>query len=323
MPGRNGLETTMQPNVGATETDAHMGRIAAFIDDFSIETVPASSREITSFGAHLRPGATVYVGSPPTRDPGEVVDTARLLHQAGFRPVPHIAACAIADRDRLEDLLHRLTSQADVDQVLVIGGSRVKPVGEFRSASQILETGLLEEFGIRRVGVAGYPEGHPEIPQEELLAALREKIAYGQRTGAEIHIVTQFCFDPGRVVSWEKHIRSKLGSIPVHVGIAGPASFASLVKYARICGIGQSVRFLTRGASALHKLPVFSPDYFLAAIAEHKALDPRCAIEKAHFYSFGGTARTARWLAAIRAGPIAAHPDGRGNAVAAASERPQ
>lgn len=320
MPGRNSLETTMRPGVGAPGTDAHIGRIAAFIDDFSIETVASSPREIGSFGAHLRPGATVYVGSPPTRDPGEVVDTARLLREAGFRPVPHIAARAIADRDRLEDLLHRLTSQADVDQVLVVGGGRVKPVGEFRSALQILETGLLEEFGIRRVGVAGYPEGHPAIPQEELLAALDEKIAHGRRTGTEIHIVTQFCFDPARVASWEKHIRSKLGPVPVHVGIAGPASLASLVKYARICGIGQSVRLLTRGASSLHKLPVFSPDYFLAAIAEHKDLDPSCGIVKAHFYSFGGTARTARWLAAIQAGPIAAHPDGGGNMVAGASE---
>ena len=308
MLDKNSVETTMPPGVGAPGADAHSERIAAFVDNFSIETVPSSPREIASLGAHLRPGATVYVGLPPTRDPSDVVDTARLLHQAGFRPVPHIAASAIADRDRLEDLLHRLTSQADVDQVLVVGGNRLKPVGEFRSAMQILDTGLLEEFGIRRVGVAGYPEGHPAISEDELLAALEEKIAHGRRTGAEIHIVTQFCFDPGRVVSWEKHIRSKFGPVPVHVGIAGPASFASLVKYARICGIGPSVRLLTRGASSLHKLPVFSPDYFLAAIAEHKALDPRCGIEKAHFYSFGGTARTARWLAAIQAGAIAANP---------------
>ncbi len=88
--------------------------------------------------------------------------------------------------------------------------------------------------------------------------------------------------------------------VPVHVGMPGPASLTSLVKYARICGVGASVSFLTRGASSPHKLLLWSPDHFLTRLANTSAADPDCGNEKAHFYGFGGIAKTARWLAALQ-----------------------
>lgn len=316
MLGKNVLGVKAPPQSGPRDAGAQVRRIVDFVRDFSIETTPVSSREIASFGAHLRRGTTVYVVSPPGRRLGDIIETARGLHRFGFRPVPHIAARSIADRDCLANFLQQITSQAGVDQVLVVGGSRVKPVGDFHCALQIIETGLLDKFGIRRIGVAGHPEGHPVVPREEIMESLRQKVAYGRRVGAEIHVVTQFCFDPDLVVDWEKDIRATVGDIPVHVGIPGPASLTSLVKYARICNIGESVRFLTRGASAALKLVNWSPDYFLTALVNHKAVDPDCGITKAHFYSFGDVTGTARWLAAARDSVIAMHRDGRGFAVA-------
>ena len=276
------------------------GPVGRLVRDYSIETVPAPAKEIASFGALLPPGTAVYVVWPPGRSLAEVVDTARGLHRLGLRPVPHLAARGIADRDGLEDLLRQITAQAGVDQVLVVAGSAVKPAGEFHCALQILETGLLERFGIRRIGVAGYPEGHPTIPPRDVLAALRKKLAYGRRAGSQIYVVSQVCFDPDRVLAWERGLRATVGPVPVHVGMPGPASPTSLVKYARICGVGASVRFLTRGASSPHKLLLWSPDHFLTRLANTSAADPDCGNEKAHFYGFGGIAKTARWLAALQ-----------------------
>lgn len=297
---------------GSPGADAQVRRIVDFVSDFSIETVPTSSRDIKSFSAHLARGTKVYVVSPPSRRLGDIAETARCLHKLGLRPVPHIGASSIADRGSLADFLQQVTLQAGVDDVLVVGGSRAKAVGEFHNSLQILETGLLDRFGIRRIGVAGHPEGHPTVSEDELMEALRRKRDYARQTGAELYIVTQFCFDPDIVVDWVKRVRASVGNVPVHVGIPGPASLTSLVKYARICSIGASVSLLTRGAGSAIKLATWMPDQFLTALANHRAVDPDCGIGKAHFYSFGGAARTARWLMAVRNSAIAMSEDGRG-----------
>jgi methylenetetrahydrofolate reductase (NADPH) len=292
---------------------AQTERIVDLIRDFSIETVPISAPKITSMGVHLEHGSDVYVGWPPSRSIGAVIETAARLSRWGYRPVPHIAARSIATRDDLAQALRRLSAEAGVDQVLLVGGSRFKPLGEFHCALQILETGLFEEFGIRRLGLAGHPEGHPEVGRGDLVEALRQKLAYGRRAGVDMYIATQFGFDANAVVTWVEEVRRAFGPVPVHVGVPGPASLTSLVKYARICGIGDSVRFLTRGANSVLKLATtWTPDKFLTALAHYQVAKPRSGIEKVHFYSFGGAARTARWLAGVRDGNFTVHADGRG-----------
>lgn len=284
------------------EAAAQGGLHAEFLRGFSIETLPVSSSDIAALAAQLPPGTEVYIGWPSSRGPGYIIDTARLLHRAGLRPVPHIAACRVTGRDDLAEFLRRLTAEAGVDQVLVVGGQSAAPVGPFHAALQVFETGLFEEFGIRRIGIAGHPEGHPAVAREELVVALREKIDHGKRTGADIHVVTQFCFDPQILLDWEKDFRATFPGTAIRVGIPGPTSPASLLRYAKFCGIGDSMRFLKRGAGSVLKLASWSPDYILHALAAHKVADPDCAIEAVHFYSFGGAARTARWLAEVRKG---------------------
>ncbi|MEE8444388.1 MAG: methylenetetrahydrofolate reductase, partial [Alphaproteobacteria bacterium] len=172
------------------ETEAQGGLHADFLRGFSIETLPVSSSEVAALAAQLPPGTEVYIGWPSSRGPGYIIDAARQLRAAGHRPVPHIAARRVTSRDDLAGFLRRLTTEAGVDQVLVVGGQPAEPVGPFHAALQIFETGLLEEFGIRRIGVAGHPEGHPAVAREDLVVALREKIDHGKRTGADIHVVT-------------------------------------------------------------------------------------------------------------------------------------
>ncbi len=298
---------------GPATPEAQKQRIADLVGEFSIETVPVSAAELGSLAGQLEPGAPVYVGWPPGRTLDAVVDTAVRLHQLGCSPVPHIVARNLADGDDLAALLRRLCAQAGVDQVLVVGGGRASPVGEFSRALQLLETGHFEAAGIRRIGIAGYPEGHPRVAKRLLFEALRKKIAAGRRAGMDMHIVTQFGFDADAVVAWIDEVRRSVGDIPVRVGIPGPARLTSLVKYAWICGVGDSVRFLTRGAASVVKVAtVWTPDKFLAALAGHPGAGPRAAIEAVHFYSFGGAPRTARWAARVGAGNFTLHRDGQG-----------
>ena len=50
-----------------------------------------------------------------------------------------------------------------VHRVLLLGGDEPKAKGPFADSLEILESGLLRDSGIREIGVAGYPEGHPRI----------------------------------------------------------------------------------------------------------------------------------------------------------------
>lgn len=323
-PGVTGPDPTgakSGPASGSWQDRAEARRIVGLLEDFSIESLPATEKAVASLGETLRPGAPVYVVSPPARTQSEVVETAVLLDRAGFRPVPHVAARSFADRDRLADYLWRLTSRARVDRVLLVGGNRRKPIGEFETALDVLETGLFQEFGIRRVGLAGHPEGHPEVAADVIAAALRDKIAYGREAGLEMHVVTQFCFDPHVVIDWVAELQSDLGPVPVHVGVPGPGSLTSLVRFARMCKIGDSVRFLTRGAGKALLLANWTPDKFLTALAYYTSVNPDCGIDRLHFYSFGGTLRTAKWLAAVCKGDFAMHSDGRGFSLNAKAPR--
>jgi methylenetetrahydrofolate reductase (NADPH) len=121
-------------------------------------------------------------------------------------------------------------------------------------------------------------------------------------------------FEAAPPLAWERMIRTTHGSHPpIHVGVPGPASIRSLLSYARLCGVGNSMWVLTRQAGNLLKLASLSyPDGLIAALARQRALDPRCRVERLHFYPFGGLARTARWIEAIRAGAFTLHDDGSG-----------
>jgi methylenetetrahydrofolate reductase (NADPH) len=145
---------------------------------------------------------------------------------------------------------------------------------------------------------------------------LAQKLDYAQRTSAAARLVTQFLFEAEALLAWERAIRAHGNTLPLHVGVPGPATIKTLLNYARLCGVGNSMRMLTRQAGSLFKLASIShPDTLLTALAQHRANDPATRIERLHFYPFGGVARLARWLAAIREGAFTLTDDGTGFAV--------
>ncbi len=279
--------------------------ISAFLAGASLELSSRDPAEIDACAGLLEPGTPVYISFPPGQTYHGTVALAARLARAGFRPVPHVAARRLAGRDALDDYLARAVGEAGVDSALVIAGDSDRPGRAFDSSLALLETGLFQRHGIVRIGVAGYPEGHPRIVPSALEAALAAKKTFARRTGIELGIVTQFCFEADSILSWAAKMKGH--GLPMRVGLAGPASLPRLLRFAALCGVGNSVRALKARPRALTRLMVEAgPEVALRDLAR-RAEPPLAGV---HFFCFGGLVRTARWLRAVRDGRFELTEDG-------------
>ena len=285
--------------------------IAKSASDWSIEVTPAGATKIESFAGILEEGTTVNVTFLPGSDPLDTIATAKRLADDGMNAVPHIAARSLQNKEQLDDLLKRMTSEANVREVLVIGGGVDNPVGEFDCTMQILQTGLIQKYGITHIGVSGHPEGSPDISVDQLAQAISQKNEFARKEGLSLYMETQFCFDPAAVLAWEKTIRQAGNQLPIRIGIPGPATIKTLFRFAQISGIGPSMRFIAKQARNVAKLmTVQSPHELLAGLAEGMAADNKCLLQHFHYYPFGGFAKTAAYAKAVEQGNIRLLPKG-------------
>jgi methylenetetrahydrofolate reductase (NADH) len=287
--------------------------LIALVDGYSIETTPATAAKVDSFKALLPAGTRVNVTFLPGTDYNDTVATAERLRREGMVPVPHIAARSIPSKAALETYLGRLRDEAGVEEALVIGGGVTTPLGPFDASMQLLETGLFRQFGIRRVGIAGHPEGTPDIAPDEVRKATLAKARWALDTGIDMYLITQFCFEAAPVIRWIHDLRGAGIHLPVRIGVPGPASIKTLLRYAQECGIGPSMRVITRQAKNVAKLlTVQAPDALLAGLAEFKASDPSDQLAGIHLYAFGGFAKTCHWFNAVRSGTFDLARNGKG-----------
>ena len=235
-------------------------RISDLVADFSIEITPATAARHAALADLLPAGTRVYVAFVPGADHRSVAATAARVRREGLVPVPHFPARSIVDRAQLEDYLRRVTAEAGVDEVLVIGGGIDLPRGAFAGTRSLLETGLFEAHGIRVIGLAGHPEGQRQLSAPGAPMTLEQKVDYARRTSAEVRLVTQFMFEAEPLFAWERMIRAQGNDLPIHIGVPGPATLKSLLGYARLCGVGNSMRVLTQqaGQPAQAREPVVS-----------------------------------------------------------------
>jgi methylenetetrahydrofolate reductase (NADPH) len=297
---------------------ATIEQIQKAASDWSIEVTPTGATKIESFRDCLQPETTVNVTFLPGSDPMDTIAVAQRLHNDGMKPVPHLAARSLKDADQLDTLLSAFVEKAGVKEVLVIGGGVDKPVGQFSDSMQVLSTGLIQRHGIRSIGVAGHPEGSPDISDDEIAEALAAKNALAVAEGLDLYIETQFCFEADIVLDWEKRVRAAGNQLPIRIGIPGPATIKTLFRFAQISGIGPSMRFISKQARNVAKLmTVQSPHLLLDGLAEGMANDSECLIRHFHYYPFGGFAKTAAYAQAIADGKIETLPKGGFDVIAA------
>jgi methylenetetrahydrofolate reductase (NADPH) len=288
------------PNAPLPEAVA---RIASFMANFSVEATRPSDTDIAAM-AVLPRGTRVYVSAVPGQPADESASAAVRLRAAGFEPVPHVAVRNFATGAALDDFLARLTGEAQVRHVLVIAGDRAE-CGPLRRAHDAIDSGVFRRRGIRSIGIAGYPDGHPKIAPDELHRALADKIAAAEATGLAVEIVTQFCFDPRRMLDYVTQLRAYGFEQPVRIGLAGPTGLSSLLRYASRCGVRASAQALAQRAGLIRQVFALTvPDDLIRTLAE-AAPAQKSAHVSAHFFSFGGLGATARWTRAVADGRIA------------------
>jgi methylenetetrahydrofolate reductase (NADPH) len=276
-----------------------VARIAGFMQNFSVEATRPSDADIAAL-AVLPRGTRVYVSAVPHRAADESISAAIRLRAAGLEPVPHVAVRNFVSADALDDFLARLNGEAEVRRVLVIAGDRGEH-GPFRSAADAIDSGLFRRRGIRALGIAGYPEGHPKIGNDALFKALAEKIAAAEATGLTVEIVTQFCFDARAILDYVARLHAFGFEQPLRIGLVGPTSLSALLRYAGRCGVRASAQALARRSGMLRQIFALTvPDDLIRALAEAAP-----AGVHAHFFSFGGLPATARWAQAVADGRIA------------------
>lgn len=305
------MMTAAEPSMAGDGTLADPVRdIVAFARGASIEATAPTDAEIASLHSALRPGTQVYLTAVPSRDPLGQVDAAVRLRGAGFSPVPHVAVRNFSTAASLDGFLARMAGEAGVDRILVIAGDRDQPAGPFRSAIEAIDSGLLQRHGFSEVGIAGYPDGHQRMSPQELDRVLAEKIDIATQVGLSVYIVTQFCFEPEPIMTWIARLRDFGVENPVRIGLAGPTSVATLLRYAHRCGVRASAQALARQAGlARHMFGRSAPDRLVRMLAAARA-GGHLGDVALHFFSFGGVAATARWASAVAEGHIT--PDGAG-----------
>jgi methylenetetrahydrofolate reductase (NADPH) len=290
---------------GAPDLTQQRRRVTELVAACSIEISPRDDFAGERLRELLDPGMTVFVNHPGSVTHHDIVAACARLRRAGFNPVPHIAARRLASFTQANDFLQRAVAEAEVRGALIIGGDPDHPVGPFPDAYDLLASGLVERHGLREVAFAGYPEGHPRIASRTLDEVLRAKVALAHRQGLEVALVTQFGFDAAPILRWIASLRTQDIVCPIRVGIAGPATVATLAKFAVRCGIGASLRALARGHTAFARiLAEAGPDALIDALVAEE--DPRWPIEGLHVFTFGSVRRAAEWISSYLRRPFAA-----------------
>jgi methylenetetrahydrofolate reductase (NADPH) len=275
-----------------------VARITALMSGFSIEATRPTAADIAALGV-LRRGTRVYLSAVPNRPADESLAAAVQIRAAGLEPVPHVAARNFTSVEALDIFLARLNAEAGVETALVIAGDRPE-CGPFRRALDVIDNGVLRRRGIRNIGIAGYPQGHPRVGDDELNRALADKVAAAEATGLAVEIVTQFCFDAGAILDFVARVRSFGFEHRVRVGLAGPTSLTSLMRYASRCGVRTSAQGLARRSGLMRQMfALTTPDDLIRALA-----DAAPAEIVPHFFSFGGIPATGRWASAVADGRI-------------------
>lgn len=272
--------------------------LESFLQGYSIEVMPRTAEKVEDFRAILPKGTRVYVAHIEGTPIEDMVATAKRIAGEGFDVMPHFPARIIKDKATLADWIARYQGEANVRQALLLAGGVTTPHGDYHSSMQLLESGLFGGFD--RLHVAGHPEGNKDIDKDGdavIMQALAWKQAFANTSDATFAIATQFCFEADPVIAWANKLAEAGISMPIHIGIAGPAKLQTLIKFAIACGVGPSLRVLQKRAMDVTKLLLpYEPTEVAGALAAHKAATPGFNIEQVHFFPLGGIKTNAQWV---------------------------
>ncbi len=274
--------------------------ISKLIKNFSIEVMPRTLGKLENIENLWPKNTRVYIAHLEGTTIEDMLVTAKRIKSASFIPMPHFPARIIKDNKVLEDWINRY-SEIGVKEALLLAGGVDRPLGNLSNSMELLSTGLFEKYGFERLHVAGHPEGNKDIDPNgsdiNVMNALKWKQDYSKDTNAKISIATQFLFESKPVIDWANKILSNGITLPINVGIAGPAKLQTMIKFAIACGVGPSLRVLERRAKDITKLLFpFEPTNILTELADYKESNPNTNIEGIHFFPLGGIEKSSDFI---------------------------
>lgn len=289
------MNTDTTPGAGARPEAAHAAAGHDLLAQASIEITLREAPRLAEAAASLAAGTCVYVPSLPARPLPHSLPLLADIKARGLDPVPHVAARRIVTRDEVERFLAEAVRLHGVHRALLIGGDEGAPLGPFADSVELLASGLVRDAGVREIGIAVYPEGHPKVPQEALWRAFDTKLALAAAQGLGVYAVTQFSFAPERIVALLAELAQRAPQLPVYVGMPGPTDPLALLRYAQRCGVGVAWRALTTLGSRIADMVAHTdPSEQLAAVARYAHSHEN--LVGVHLFSFGGVVNTARWI---------------------------
>lgn len=267
------------------------------LEDFSLEMTGKDVANLQEAASAIAPGTRINVTYLGNEDLPMRVAAAKAVGELGFTPVPHISARRVTSEQALRDFLAALAEVNATERVFVVGGDPATPEGPYPDSLSIIRTGILQEYGVREVSVAGYPEGHPDIDTATLWKHLRAKTASLTEQGLGQVVISQFAFDAERVSEWVAEVRDAGVTGDIRVGTPGPAGVKRLIGYAKRFGVGTSAGIIKKyGFSLANLVGTAGPDRFITELAADTQVAGDGRGVKTHFYTFGGLSATAEWI---------------------------
>jgi methylenetetrahydrofolate reductase (NADPH) len=232
----------------------------------------------------------ITITASPRKGIEATVGLAERLAGHGYQVVPHISARLIRDQAHLREVLDRVKALGR-NEIFVVAGDAKEPAGEFPDSVSLLTALLNEPHGLKEIGVTGYPERHSFIDDDLTIQAMWDK----RRVAT--YIVSNLCFDPRVVKKWVGRVRRRGVLLPIHIGLAGVADPAKLLRISSRIGIVDSARFL-RGHSNWFLRMVqpggYDPGRFTAGLLPDLAAPDR-KVAGLHIFTFNEIEPTERW----------------------------
>ena len=266
------------------------------VSNYSLEMTGKDVPGLTEAKDSIPAGTKINVTFLGNEDLDMRVTASKAVRDMGFIPVPHISARRLSSQDQLEEFLGRLQEVGATDSVFAVGGDPAEPEGPYPDSLSVIQTGLLQKYGVKEVSIAGYPEGHPDIATDVLWRHLEDKSAALKEQGLDATILTQFAFDTDPVIDWVQGVRGRGIESTIRIGTPGPAGIKRLINFARRFGVGANAMIVKKyGFSLTNLMGTAGPDTFVTDLSGLLAADPASGEVKLHFYTFGGLKATADW----------------------------
>ncbi len=222
---------------------------------------------------------TYGAGGGTMKNTGNVI--GRIKRETPLTPMPHLT-CVDQSKGELRKILEGYKGQG-IDDVLALRGDPPKGTGKFVAPKDgfcyaIDMVTLAVDVGGFSIGVAVYPEGHPESPSLEMdMYYTKQKID----AGADFAI-TQMFFDNSYFYQFLERAEKAGITIPIIPGIMPIGDLARIQKFSQMCGAtlpGRIVRRLEKaGADEAGKVGLEVATEQCADLLEH-------GVRYFHFYT--------------------------------------